>query len=191
MQDAANARTADKLATIELAIADVAKRLLMLTQQFQTQVMTARIIGRNGEPVWVKYDRDYIAGEFDFDVVGGSTMPNNESARRNKALDLLNAVAPFAQAGIIDMSKLATYVLQTGFDVKNAEAFVKQPEPAPQAPPVPEMAPAPSPDMMGGGLPPDMMGGAPPAGGIPPELMALLGGSEGGIPPEAMPPMGF
>lgn len=189
VQDAANARTADKLATIELAIADVAKRLLMLTQQFQTQVMTARIIGRNGEPVWVKYDRDYIAGDFDFDVVGGSTMPNNESARRGKALDMLSAVVPFAQAGIVDMSKLATYVLQTGFDVKNAEAFIKQPEPAPEpaAPPMPPSVPAPE----VGGLPPEMMGGAPPEGGIPPELLALLGGAEGGMPPEAGMPMGF
>lgn len=189
VQDAANARTADKLATIELAIADVAKRLLMLTQQFQTQVMTARIIGRNGEPVWVKYDRDYIAGDFDFEVVGGSTMPNNESARRGKALDMLSAVAPFAQAGIVDMSKLATYVLQTGFDVKNAEAFIKQSEPAPEpaAPPMPPSVPAPD----AGGLPPEMMGGALPEGGIPPELMAMLGGSQGGMPPEAGMPMGF
>lgn len=187
VQDAANARTADKLATIELAVADVAKRLLMLTQQFQTDVMTARILGRDGQPVWIRYDRDYIAGEFDFEVVGGSTMPNNESSRRNKALDMLQALAPFAQAGIVDMSKLATFVLQTGFDVKNAESFIKQPEPAPAPPPVP----APSPDMGAGGLPPEIMGGSPPAGGVPPELMALLGGSEAGMPPDAGIPMGF
>jgi hypothetical protein len=179
VQDAANARTADKLATIELAIADVARRLLALTQQFQTQVMTARIIGKNGEPVWVKYDRDYIAGDFDFEVVGGSTMPNNESARRNKALDMLSAMAPFAQAGIIDMSKLATYVLQTGFDLKNAEAFIKSAQPAEPA----------GPEQMGG-LPPELMGAQPAgdAGGIPPELLAMLGGAGGA--PEGAPPMG-
>jgi hypothetical protein len=136
----------------------------------------------------VKYDRDYIAGDFDFEVVGGSTMPNNESARRNKALDMLSAMAPFAQAGIIDMSKLATYVLQTGFDLKNAEAFIKSAQPAepagPAAPPMPA-----GPEQMGG-LPPELMGAQPAgdAGGIPPELLAMLGGAGGA--PEGAPPMG-
>lgn len=181
VQDAANARTADKLATIELAVADVARRLLALSQQFQTQVLTARIIGKNGEPVWVKYDRDYIAGEFDFEVVGGSTMPNNESARRTKALDMLSAIVPFAQAGIIDMSKLATYVLQTGFGIKNAESFIMEDKSEPQGgqPEVPEGV---GPEEMAGGTPPEMAG-MPPAGGpqgIPPELLAMLAG--GGQP---------
>lgn len=189
VQDAANARTSDKLATIELAVGEVAKRLLMLTQQFQTEVMTARIVGRNGEPVWVKYDRDYIAGNFDFDVVGGSTMPNNESARRNKALDMLNVLAPFAQAGILDMPKLATFILQTGFDVKNAEAFILAPKPEPMAPPVDGQQPMPQSVPADMGMPPALpMGGD---GGIPPELMALLGDQSGGMPPSGMPPQGF
>ena len=37
-----------------------------------------------------------------------------------------------------------------------------------------------------GGPPPEMQGGPPPAEGLPPEIMALMGG--GGMPPE--PPMG-
>lgn len=194
IQDAANARTSDKLATIELAISQVGKRLLQLTQQFQTQVLTARIIGKNGQPVWVNYDRDYIAGEFDFEVVGGSTMPHNESFRRQQALQMIEAMAPFAQ--VIDMTKLATYVLQTGFGVKNAEAFLAPTEPPmPEAPPMPEqMPPAMPPEMAGmagGPMPP--MGEPSPLDQLPPEILQAVLGQAGGpaMPPEAagMPPM--
>jgi hypothetical protein len=177
LQDAANARTSDKLATIELAITDVGRRLLQLTQQFQTSVQTARIIGRDGQPVWVKYDRDYIAGEFDFEVVGGSTMPNNESFRRTQALQMIEAMSPFAAAGVVDMAKLAAYVLQTGFGVKNAEAFLSAPAPTPEMPSAPQA------------LPPAPAGPVPaPGGEIPPELLALLAG-DGGPMGAAPPPM--
>lgn len=194
IQDAANARTSDKLATIELAISQVGKRLLQLTQQFQTDVQTARIIGKNGQPVWVNYDRDYIAGEFDFEVVGGSTMPHNESFRRQQALQMIEAMAPFAS--VIDMTKLATYVLQTGFGVKNAEAFLVPEEPVappmpaePQAPPMPPMPP----EMMGGPVPPPMGAEPSPLDQLPPEVLQMLLEQSGGpaVPPDAagMPPM--
>lgn len=193
IQDAANARTADKLATIEQGVAQIGRRLLGLSQQFLTGVQVARILGKDGEAVWVRYDRDYIAGEFDFEVVGGSTMPNNESARRAKAADMVNALAPFASAGILDMGKLAAYVLQTGFDVKNPEAFLSAPQ-EPEVPEAPVGPPPVSPETMPA-MPP--AGGMPPEGGLPPELMALLAGGggppTGGLPPEmgGMPPMGI
>ena len=190
LQDAANARTADKLATIERGVSMIGRRLLGLSQQFLTGVQTARILGKDGQPVWIKYDRDYIAGEFDFDVVGGSMMPNNESARRSQALELVNSMAPFASAGIVDMSKLAAYVLQTGFGIKNPESFLSTPEPPePMAPPVsaetggqPPM-PAMPPEM---GAPP--MGGSP-MDGLPPELLAMLASGGGQPPMGGMPPM--
>lgn len=172
LQDAANARTADKLATVEAAIAAIGRKLLALSQQFLTGIQVARIIGRDGEPVWVRYDRDYIAGEFDFEVVGGSTMPNNESARRASAAELVAAMMPFASAGIVDMQKLGAYVLQNGFNVKNPEAFFIQqpsvePEQEQQAPPMGGMPP---------GMPPEMMGGMPPMGPPP------MGGGPGDVP---------
>lgn len=190
LQDAANARTADKLATIERGVSMIGRRLLGLSQQFLTGVQTARILGKDGQPVWIKYDRDYIAGDFDFDVVGGSMMPNNESARRSQALELVNSMAPFASAGIVDMAKLAAYVLQTGFGIKNPESFLSTPEPSePAEPPVsaetggqPPMPP----------MPPEMS--APPMGGspmdqLPPELLAMLASGGGQPPMGGMPPM--
>jgi hypothetical protein len=182
--DAANARAADKLATIELAISAVAGRLVQLAQQFMDSEQVVRIVGKNGEPAWVTFDVDYISGEFDFEVESGSTAPNNESFRRQQALQLVDAMAPFASAGIVDMGKLAAHVLQFGFGIKNPESFL-QSQPPPQAMPPEAGGMPPEAGGMPPEMPPEMAGGMPagmPApqmspeqsGELPPELMALL-----------------
>jgi len=149
IQDASNARTADKLATVEQAIAEVARRLVALTQQFMTGEQVARVVTKSGESVWVTYDREYLEGDFDFEVEAGSTQPQNESFRRQMALQLVDAMAPFASTGIIDMKKLASHVLQFGFGVKSPEQFMAA------TPPPEAMSAAPA------GGPPQ---GAPPSG---------------------------
>jgi hypothetical protein len=166
-QDASNARAADKLAAIELEIAACASRLVALAQQYMTGEQVARVVGSNAIPLWVKFDRDYIAGEFDFEVEGGSTQPVNESFRRQMALQMVDAMAPFVQAGVVDMGALARHVLQFGFGIKSPEAFLAAP--APQAA-EPQMAQI-------GGMPPEM------GGAVPPE-MPQLGVMGGGLPPE-------
>jgi hypothetical protein len=164
MQDAANARTSDKLAVVEQAIAEVARRMLQLAQQFMQGEQVARVMGRDGEPIWVNYDRDYLQGDFDFEVAAGSTQPHNESFKRQMALQLVDAMAPFAGAGIIDMSKLAAHVLQFGFGVKNPDDFLAQPQQQMgDTPPVPAPAGAAAPS-----------GASAPAGGPPPDMMAML-----------------
>ena len=161
IQDAMNARTADKLAIVEKAISEVGRRMVSLSRQFMTGEQVARVMGKDGEPAWVTYDREYLQGDFDFEVVAGSTQPANESFRRQMALQIVDAMAPFAGAGVVNMRELASYVLQFGFGVKNPEQFMQAEQPP--APPVPA----------GGGMPmlPE---------GMPPQ----------GLPPEAMPPMG-
>lgn len=194
IQDAQNARTADKLAVIEKSIALTGQRIIQLAQQFMTQPQVARIIGRDGEPLWIRYDRDYIAGEFDFDVAAGSTQPTNEAYRRQQAMQMVDAMAPFVGAGVVDVAKLGAYVLQYGFNVKNPEMFMTTPEA--QQPAGPQGGPPPP------QMPPEMPVGPPAvsAGGqeqVDPQLLALLaeaeqgGGSPmGGAPmdPGMMPP---
>lgn len=174
MQDAANARTADKLAVVELASAEVGKRLIALAQQFMTGEQVARIMSKQGEPVWVQFDRDYLAGEFDFEVAAGSTQPMNESFRRQMALQMVDAMSPFAGAGVVDMRKFAAYVLQYGFGVKNPDQFMMAEQPMAQQPQAGGPmaagalpAPAPTPEeelaqMMRGGPQPAAMQEAPP-----------------------------
>ena len=176
LQDAANARTSDKLAVVEQAIAEVGRRMMQLAQQFMTGEQVARVTGKDGEPMWVTFDRDYLAGDFDFEVAAGSTQPHNESFKRQMALQMVDAMAPFAGAGIVNMQKLAAYVLQFGFGVKNPDEFIQQaPPPVPAGPE----------GGMPAGMPPE---GAPapsgsPQSGLPPEIVQML--QQG----QAAPPM--
>jgi hypothetical protein len=188
IQDAANARVSDKLAIVEKAIGECGRRLIMLAQQYMTGEQAVRIVGSEAEPVWLQFDRDYIQGEFDFLVEGGSTQPVNESFRRQMAMQVVDAMAPFAGAGILDMPKLATYVLQYGFGIRGAGSFVTQ-QPMMPVPPQgvgPEGQPPETPGGMP--MPQDAMGQdpmaepqeMPPTGGaampsnIPPEILAQL-----------------
>lgn len=190
MQDAMNARTSDKLAEVERAIASAAKRLIGLAQQFLTGEHVARVVGSMAMPIWVNFDRDYILGEFDFEVEAGSTQPVNESFRRQMALQMVDAMAPFVGAGVVDMAALARHVLQFGFGVKTPEAFLAQPQqaqPGMEGAP-PQGGPAPMDGLPEGVNPEEMMQGMPPTGGmplpsnIPPQVLAMIENATGGLP---------
>ncbi len=170
IQDATNARSADRLAAIERHIARTARKIISLTAQFMTGESRARIIGRDGVERWVDYTREDLIGEYDFRVEAGSTTPKNDQFRQSQALALMETMLPFVQVGIVDPTQLATHVLREGFDVKNPENFLaQQPEAAPQ----------------GGGLPPGPgpQAQAPPeaggVAGVPPEVQAQLQGQIG------------
>jgi hypothetical protein len=178
IQDAQNARTADKLAVIEKSVAEVGRRVLMLARQYMSGEQVARVLAKDGEPMWVTFDREYLNGDFDFEVAAGSTQPSNEAFRRQSALQMVDAMAPFVSAGVVDVQKLGAYVLQYGFNVKNPEMFMTEPpqaemQPQGQQPPVPPIPMDQAAPMM---AQPQMA----PAGDIPPELQAMLAA---GIPP--------
>jgi hypothetical protein len=188
--DSSNARSSDKLAQIEGAIAEVAGRLVILAQMYLTTDQVARVVGADGSKIWVPFGPDEIAGEFDFDVEGGSTQPNNESFRRQSALQLVDAMAPFMSAGVINPAEMARYVLEKGFGITNPARFLQEPPPPPPPPGGPPQGPPPGgpppPGMEGpppGGPPmpppgpemgPPMAGPEPPGAGVPPELLMLL-----------------
>ena len=82
IQDAQNARTADKLAVIEKSVAEVGRRILLLAQQYMSGEQVARVMAKDGEPMWVTFDREYLKGDFDFEVAAGST---SRTTRRSVA----------------------------------------------------------------------------------------------------------
>jgi len=213
--EAGNARVAEKLVSIENAIARCAGNLIMLAQQYLTGEQTIRIVGSEAAPVWLTFDKDYISGEFDFTVEAGSTAPRNEAFRRDMALQMVSAMQPFAQAGLVNLAKLAEYVLGTGFGVKNPEAFLTTAPPqameaqggVPMGGPTPQQGPPPPlpPEIMAQmmqqegpapELPPGIQGPAPQVpmaaeeqAGIPEELLLIIQGLESGdILPEQLPP---
>ena len=180
--DAGNARASDKLAKIELFIGSVARKIIQLLQQYMTQEQMVRITGKNDQRLYVAYTRDDILGEYDYSVEGGSTQPMNETARRQQAISLMNAIGPLVGV-VIDPVELARHVLQEGFGVQNPDKFLVQQQPAaPQG--APAGAPPPGPPPPGGIPPPPMGGGMGPGpvpeqvfeatGGVPPELLAQL-----------------
>jgi hypothetical protein len=198
IQDAANSRAQDKLACIEGFLGQIGERLIMLLQQYMTGEEVVRIVGQNAMPVWVTYDKDYIAGVFDFEVEAGSTQPQNETFRRQSAMQMVDAMAPFAAAGVVDNVELAKYVLQMGFGVKNPDQFINAegpPEP-PQGGPAPpgELPPGPPPPEAAApapvGTPPAAAGpplsGGPPQdlSGLPPEMAQQLAQLIQALPPE-------
>lgn len=177
--DAANARAADKLAIIEIGIAQVARRVVQLLQQFMTGEAMARIANASGEDLFIPYGREEIVGEYDFDVQAGSTQPMNETIRRQQAVSLLNAVAPLV-GSVIDPAALARHVLEDGFGIKDPEKFLMGQAPMPPEGEVPPEGAPPAPPQMGGvPMPQGPEGAFAPTGGIPPELLAQLQGQMG------------
>lgn len=129
IQDALNARSSEKLALVEKFATDSARKLLKIMQQFMTGDEVARITGPQGETMWLRYDRESIQGEFDFTVEAGSTQPNNETFRRQKAIAMANTLIPFIQMGVVNPQELAKHLLQEGFSVRMPEKFLLNPPP--------------------------------------------------------------
>ena len=181
--DAQNARAADKLAIVEIAISAVARRVIQLMQQFMTGEHMARVSGK-GQDLFIEYNREDIVGEYDFSVQAGSTQPMNETIRKQQAISLMNAVAPLVGT-VIDPQALAVHVLESGFGIKDPEKFlIQQPDQQTMAAeeqlPPEDPAAASMPPMMGGAPMPPAEGGAfAPTGGVPPELLAQLQGQMG------------
>lgn len=201
VQGSADARASEKLTIIEKGIAKCAERLIKLAQQYMTEEQTVRVVDKPGQWAWVEFDNDYINGDFDFTVEAGSTVPMNESFRRQMALQVVDAMAPFAQAGVVKLDALASYLLQTGFGIKDPDKFINPPEPPmpPEGAPMPPEGPAPMPEAgmppmnpsqspipaEGMPMPPEMQGApvAPPAG-IPTGALTIPGAEN--IPPEVL-----
>ena len=166
-------------------------------QQFLTGEQVARIVTMPGK-AWVPYDKDYIQGKFDFEVAAGSTEPQNETFRRQSAMQLVDASMPFLEMGVANPQALYMHILQKGFGVKDVSSFIMSsgggpPQMDPETgQPQEVMPPGMEQGAPGGGppMPPGGPGGGapmPPEGGqMPPELMAMMQG--GGAPPPAAPP---
>ena len=128
IQDNVSARSAEKLAQIEKAIARIARRVIQLQQEFMQSTQVARIVGPDQAIYWIPYDHEDIKGEFDFEVEAGSTQPQNDTVRRQTATALMEAMQPFIDMGVVDPARMAEHVLREGFGVKDPSKFIMMPE---------------------------------------------------------------
>jgi hypothetical protein len=124
INDAANARSAEKLAVVEMFVSQVARKILQIAQQFLTGDQVARVVGKEGQMFWVPFEREDILGEYDFKVEAGSTQPFDENARRQQAVALMATLAPLMQMGVLNPVEVARHVLREGFGVRNPEKFM-------------------------------------------------------------------
>lgn len=177
IQDATNARSADKLATIEKAIARIGRNMLELARQYLTGDHYARIMGNHGKPIWVPYTQEDIDVDADFEVEGGSTTPKNEGWKQNQAIQLTQALGPLVGQAI-DPQQFARFIL-TSFGVKQPEKFLMQAPmgmpPGMGGPPgMEQMMPPPGAEMPEGAAEPMPMPEEDPMAALPPEVLAQL-----------------
>lgn len=185
IQDAANSRARDKLNKIESFLAGLGSAVISLMQQFMTGEQVARITSVAGQ-AWINYDADYLQGDFDFEVEGGSTEPRNEAFRRQSALQLVDAMAPFVEIGVVNAQGLARYVLQYGFNIKDISMLLNDPQQQ-----MAQQQQVAGPQPVPGEVPPGQ--GASPE--VPPEAMpadpqAMMAELAGQGPPVEQMPMG-
>jgi hypothetical protein len=189
IQDAANAKSADKLDKVYHYMANVAERMILLGQEFLEMESVARMTDEEGVNHWLEFSREDLQGEFFFDVEAGSTSPNNESFRRQQASTLMQDFGALIGSGLLNDQYFISQVLRlNGFS--NPTKFLgpgipPPPPPAPPAPPASEQAGAQTPpsDMVVPPLPPEAQGGAP----VPPGAPGMDAG--GGMPPlDQIPP---
>lgn len=153
IQDAANARSADKLYKVEQMMGNVAGRMIRLSQVFMDTEGVARVVSEDQVVSWVPYDAMALQGEFVFDVEAGSTQPQNETFRRQAALQLMDTMAPFLGSGLLNEPKLIEHILRNGFGIKSVEDFIAPPPMGPEGMPM-----GPEGEM---GMPPGMPPGMP------------------------------
>lgn len=77
------------------------KRVVTLHALYLQQTLTEQRVIRttdiNGLAVWKDYTKNDIQGEFDFDVIAGSSMPENTETHRQESIAFFQQVLPIVQ----------------------------------------------------------------------------------------------
>lgn len=108
-------------------------------QQYMTEPLWIKIVGPGSEASWKQFSPDEVAGEFDFQLDGTDDSLSKQQDRSD-SIALLNAFAPFAQLGIVNMPVLIERVGRA-FGIEDPSSLVASPQQAPPAAPMPPGAP--------------------------------------------------
>ena len=159
-QDYANARSSDKLAKVEEAMGQIAERMIRLSQMFMDTEAVAKVVTDQKVVDWIPYNRDALQGDFSFVVEAGSSQPNNESFKRQQAMQMMDTFGQFIGSGYLnDQEFLGQIMRLNGW--ADVERFLG-PGPMPVGPdgqPLPPETQGDPGQMPGQGMPP----GQPPA----------------------------
>lgn len=136
--DAVTRSRADyKLQRYQDFLSRVGRKILMLNQKFLTEETAVRITGPQGLPLWFYFEPEWIEGEFDFEVVAGSTAPDNSQLKSRKAMELAQALAPFIANGVVNPVPVAEAILKAHGHMDAAKFLLAPPMMPPGAPGAP------------------------------------------------------
>lgn len=79
------------------------------------------------ELVWQEIKREDILGEYDVEVVAGSTLPITQESRKRQLLELLNILLPLIQGGAIPALPILQEIGEA-YDIKDFDRFLGIPE---------------------------------------------------------------
>jgi len=107
-----------------------------LTKQFLTKDTAIKIEGPGDAYAWVSVGPDDIVGEYDVRIQAGSESLLRQQ-ERSEAIAVLNALAPFAQVGLVNVQPLLEK-LAAAYDLANLQGlFPSQSQQQPSAAPLP------------------------------------------------------
>ena len=159
MQDASNARSADKLAKVEKAMAEVAERMIRLSQQFMDTEAVARVVSEEAAVRWVPYSAEALQGDFSFRIEAGSSQPQNESFKRQMANQMMDTFGQFIGSGYLNDQKFLAQIMRLNGWANPEEYLGPGPPPmGPDGQPLPPEGEMPPEGGMPPGMPPEMMG---------------------------------
>ncbi len=95
-----------------------------LTKQFLTEPMAVRIEGPGNKYVWKDLNPRDVVGDFDV-AVEGTEESLSRQQERGEVMGLLNALAPFAQTGLINWQPILEKVA-SAFGFANASVLIQQ-----------------------------------------------------------------
>lgn len=114
-----------------------------------------------------------LGGEWEFKIAVDTGTVDGPARREQRSMQLLQAMMPLAQAGVVNLQELLKYVLRNGFGIVNPQQFL-----APMAP-----MQAPPTGVIGGMGTPGGSSATPVGQGLPPGLEQMLAqaGQMGGL----------
>lgn len=178
VEASANIRIADKQLKVEVFCRNCARKLLQIIRQFFPPEVMVPVVGARGTN-WMPLTAEEIRREYDVRIEAGSTTKPNDEVKRRQWTEIIQALGPLQQTGVINVNWLEL-LRQTlyAYGVSDPELILQG-----QMPPVlpPEM-------LMGGGMQPGVGGQSPEATGSmsAPGMGVPVGGPEAGNGAESM-----
>lgn len=102
-----------------------------MTKQFMDRDLAVQVAGADGE-VWERYTPQDVVGSYDIKVEGEEESLSRQQ-ERSEAVQLLNAVGPLAQAGLVNLRPVIERVA-VAFNMDNVEALFAPAQPQGQPP---------------------------------------------------------